>query len=671
LAFSPGFVREARQTLFDGYQRLFPRERKSAPAVVVSIDEYSLKKYGQWPWPRTLMATLVERISQMGALAIAFDVLFPEPDRYSPATFARTVTDLPGDVAQRLESLPSNDEYFARAVRGRGVVLPMAGEDAERIGVTRPFVGVPLRFHGDATLKLHRFARYIGNVPEVDAAAAGQGLISVDASDTNVRRVRVLAEIGGTAARALALESLRVATRTKVIDVYPRADGLMEIGLAEARIPVQSDGTVWLYFSRRTDPAVCERCVSAAEVLEGRLAPDTVLSKIALIGVTGLGLLDYKVTPYGEKVPGVEGHAQLIEQIIDGTYLVRPPWTSWLELLLLAVGGAVLVAVVPRRRVTTSVAVLGVVLALLAVGGLVAFRAAGVLLDVLSPGMGVVGVFGFMLASTLAETQRQRHALREAAARVAGELDAARRIQMGLLPRPREVFRGEHGFDLEALLEPARSVGGDFYDCFKLDDDRLFFVVADVAGKGMPAALFMALSMSVVRAAATRGRDSLGAVISGAAAEIESQNPESLFVTLFAAILDLSSGKLEYCNAGHPPPYSRRPNGTIERYPAADGPPLCVLSGFQYASGFRQLEAGEWLCVVTDGVTEATDENNALYGTQRLVDAMTRLRRGAPARELARGLREDVGIFSGDAPLADDLTLLTVCWTGPSSGRSA
>jgi len=662
-------VREARQTLFDVYQRVYPRERERAPAVVVSIDEYSLKKYGQWPWPRTLMAKLVERLSEMGALAIAFDVLFPEPDRYSPSTFATTATDLPADVARQLASLPGNDERFAWAVRGRGVVLAMAGENAEGVGVTRPFAGVPLRFFGDATLQLHRFARYIGNVPEVDAAAAGHGLISVDASDTNVRRVRVLAEIGGTAARALALESPRVATGTKVLNIYPRADGLMEIGLAGARIPVQADGTVWLYFSRRADPAVCERCVSAAEVFEGRLAPNTVLNKIALIGVTGLGLLDYKVTPYGEKVPGVEGHAQLIEQIMDSAYLVRPRWTSWLELLLLATGGAVLVAVVPRRRVATSIAVLGAVLALLAMGGLVAFRTGGILLDVLSPAVGVVGVFGFLLMSTLAETQRQRHALREAAARVAGELDAARRIQMGLLPRPREVFRGEHGFDLDALLEPARSVGGDFYDCFKLDDDRLFFVVADVAGKGMPAALFMALSMSVVRAAATRGRDSLGAVISRAAAEIESQNPESLFVTLFAAILDLSTGKLEYCNAGHPPPYARRPNGTIERYPAADGPPLCVLSGYRYTSGHRQLEVGEWLCVVTDGVTEATDENNALYGAQRLVDAMGRLRRGAPARELATGLREDVETFSGAAPLSDDLTLLTVCWTGPASAR--
>lgn len=668
LALSPNIVSKARQALFDAYQQLFPRERKSRPAVVVAIDEHSLKEYGQWPWPRTLMGELVERISRMGALAIGFDILFPEPDRYSPDALAGSLARLPGDIAQRMRSLPSNDERFAESIRGRGVVLAMAGEDG---GAARTFTSVPVRFHGDATPRLRAFHSYTGNVAELDRASAGHGLISIDASDTNVRRVNVLAEIGDVAAPALALETLRVATGTKVLDVRGRADGLLEVGLGDVQIPVQDDASLWLYFSRRADRAVCDRCVSAADVLNGRLAPDTMQAKIALIGVTGLGLLDYKVTPFGEKVPGVEGHAQFIEQVFDGAYLVRPGWTFWVELALLTSGGLTLVAIVPRRRVATSITVLGALLAGLAIAGIAVFRMAGVLLDVLAPGIGLVGVFGYLLIGTLAETQRQRHALREAAARVAGELDAARRIQMGLLPRPREVFRGEHGFDLEALLEPARSVGGDFYDCFKLDSDRLFFVVGDVAGKGMPAALFMALSMSVVRAAATRARDSLGAVISRAAAEIGSQNPESLFVTLFAAILDLDSGRLEYCNAGHPPPYARLPDGRIDRYPAAEGPPLCVLDGFEYKSRFRQLEIGEWLCVVTDGVIEATDATNALYGAQRLVDAMALLRRGAPARELAKGLREDVGLFSGSAPLSDDLTLLTVCWTGPASSLSA
>lgn len=665
LAAAPVFVTTARQALFDGYQQIFPRERKSRPVVVVSIDEHSLEAHGQWPWPRTLMAALVERISRMGALAIGFDILFPEPDRYSPGALAGSLPGLPGDLVQRMQSLPSNDERFAQAIHGRNVVLAMAGEEGgDGTGSDRSFTQVPVRFHGDAMPTLRRYSRHIGNVPELDRAAAGHGLISVDASDTQVRRVNVLAEVEHQSGRAFALEVLRVAVGATALEVRERAGGLLEIGLGDARIPVQENGSFWLYFSRRADPALCERCVAAADVLSGRLATDTMRDKVVLVGVTGLGLLDYKVNPFGEKVPGVEGHAQFIEQVFDGSYLVRPRWAFWLELLLLLSGGLILVAIVPRRRVSTSVASLGAVLVFFAAAGIAAFAVGGILVDVLAPGVGTLAVFGFLLTGTLAETQRQRHALREAAARVAGELDAARRIQMGLLPRPREVFRGEHGFDLEALLEPARSVGGDFYDCLKLDDDRLFFAVGDVSGKGMPAALFMALSMSVVRAAATRSRGSLGAVVSRAAAEIESQNPEFLFVTLFAAILDLRSGMLEFCNAGHPPAYARLPSGKIERYPDADGPPLCVLSGFEYTSRFRQLVAGEWLCVVTDGVTEATDDRNALYGTQRFVDAMTQLRYGAPAQELAMALRNDVGQFSGTAPLSDDLTLLTVCWTG-------
>ncbi len=665
LVASPGFVGELRQSLFDGYQRVFPRERKSAPAIVVEIDESSLLRFGQWPWPRTLMAKLVEKISGLGARAIGFDILFPEPDRYSPAALGRTLTQLPEDLVQRLETLPGNDERFAEAVRGRGVVLAVAGDDEIDPPGKRLPPSQPLREFGDATLHLKEFAGHIGNVPVLEKAAASRGLISIDASDTSVRRVRLLADVGGVEVRSLALEALRVATGVTALRLYPRPDGLRDIGLGDVRIPVQSDGSFWMYFSRRA----CNRCISAADVLTDRIAPAMLAGKIALVGVTGLGLLDYKVTPFGEKVPGVTGHAQIIEQIFDGSYLIRPPWTLPLELVLLGGGAWLLMIVVPRRRVGVSLAALLGLIALFAAAGLSAFRYGGVLLDVAWPGIGVVGIFAFLLTSALAEAERQRRALRDAAARLAGELEAARRIQMGLLPSPEEAFRGERGFELHALLEPARTVGGDFYECFKLDRHRLFFAVGDVSGKGMPAALFMALTKSIMRAAVVRGSEELGIMVSRAAAEIVPQNPEYLFVTLFAAILDLRDGGLEYCNAGHPPPYGRRVDGTIERYPAAGGPPLCVLTDFEYPTGYRTLQPGEWLCVVTDGVTEATDNESALYGTERLLSAIARAASGLTARDLSVSLREDVRQFSAGASLSDDLTLLVVRWNGAAAAQ--
>jgi serine phosphatase RsbU (regulator of sigma subunit) len=271
-----------------------------------------------------------------------------------------------------------------------------------------------------------------------------------------------------------------------------------------------------------------------------------------------------------------------------------------------------------------------------------------------------------LLAGALSEADRQRRQLREAAARSAGELEAARRIQTGLLPDPLALFAGESAFSLRAVVEPARSVGGDFYDCFRLDDGRLFLLVADVSGKGMPAALFMALCKATLKAAAISARGDPGNALRRAAVDIGRDNPEAFFVTVFAAALDPRSGRLDYCNAGHEPPYARRPDGPLERLPRAERPPIGVPDDFPFVTQTRQLAPGEWLCAVTDGVTEAMDESGALYGPARLEQALETLPAAAAPDQVLATVRDDVKRFVKSAPASDDLTLLALRW---SSGR--
>ncbi len=216
------------------------------------------------------------------------------------------------------------------------------------------------------------------------------------------------------------------------------------------------------------------------------------------------------------------------------------------------------------------------------------------LFDVAWPAIGTLAVFGAVVVGTLSEAERQRRQLREAAARMAGEVDAARRIQMGLLPDPSEALGPDRRFRLDALLEPARTVGGDFYDCFMIDENRVFFVVADVSGKGLPAALFMASVKSHLKSAALRG-GTVGEMLVRAQSEINRENPEQLFVTAFAAILDVRTGELEFSSAGHEPPFVRTPRGAPERFSTPEGPPLCVVPGFEYSHGVRRMQPGEWL----------------------------------------------------------------------------
>ncbi len=623
--------------LFDAYQRLAPRERKSAPVTIVEIDEMALARHGQWPWPRTLVAELISKVTQQGPAAIGLDILFPEPDRFSPAEVSRLVP-LPTELAARLEGLPSNDARLAQAIAGRNVVLAIAGLDEA------PATGAP---------PLRQYARHLSSVPEIDRAAAGHGLISVDVPERLVRRVPLVARVGEIPVAALALELWRVGSGARQFALSDAGGGLLTVEFADAAVPLQRDGSMWLRYSAH-DPA---RFVSAADVLAGAVDARLFKDKLVLVGVTGVGLLDYKATPLGEQVPGVELHAQLIEQIFDRTFLVRPGWALWLELALLAVGAAVLIALVPAARVRVSVTTLGVLLALF---GAVAFWSfsRGVLLDAAWPAIGLAGAFGVLLAATLSEADRQRRELREAAVRAAGELEAARRIQMGLLPDTALIESGPR-LALRALVQPARTVGGDFYDCFWLDESRLFFLVADVSDKGMPAALFMALCKATIKAAVISARGEPAAALRRAAEEIRRDNPETFFVTVFAATLHADTGRLVYCNAGHEPPYRRGTRGP-ERLPTAARPPVGVPQDYPFMSETLELAPGDWLCALTDGITEAMNPEGELYGAPRLEKLLAAL----PAQSSPSGINEavlaDVKRFVGEAAASDDLTLLTL-----------
>ena len=664
LAGEPPFVQALRQALFDSYQKIFPRERRSEPATIVAIDEHALEQFGQWPWPRTRVAQLISAIAAADPAAIGVDLLFPEPDRFSPAQIARDVEDLSTDVARRLRRLPSNDAALAAALRGHPVVLGIAGLEAPDPRFPRPPTAAPVLLVRADGLALREFGGQLQSLASIDAAAAGRGLLSVDPESSIIRRALGVARVGDVIVPAISIEMLRVATGAPLAIVGVDR-GQIEIRVGDIAVPAHADGRFWIRYGPH-DPG---RFVSAADVLDGSVPREKLERKLVLVGVTGLGLLDFQTTALGERVPGVEIHAQILEQIFDGAFLRRPASLHALEIALLAVTASMLAFAVPTLGVGASIGLYALAMGLLAWLGIAGFRQEGLLLDIAWPAIGATVVFGVVLAEALSEADEHRRRLREQAARVSGELESARRIQMGLLPAPRELFAKEARFSLDALLEPARTVGGDFYDCFMVDSNRLFFIVADVSGKGLPASLFMALSKTLLKSAARRA-DDVGGLMVRANAEVSRENPESLFITAFAAMLDTRTGTLEFCNAGHEPPFARTPGGRLERLVHAGGPPLCVMEGYAYPVEYRTLAPGEWICVVTDGVTEAMNEAGELYGAARLQRVLAALPADATPSQVLAAVRADVGRFVGAAEPSDDLTLLCVRWSGAGPSAS-
>jgi serine phosphatase RsbU (regulator of sigma subunit)/CHASE2 domain-containing sensor protein len=677
----PRWMAPLSEAWFDGCQRLFPREVAAMPATVIEVDGPSLAAFGRWPWPRSLLADLLLRVGELRPAVIGVDILMPEADPLSPERLLQRREPDTDPLAPVLGALPGNDVLLARALSAAPSVLAVAGMP-EMTGMALrapPFAvraGEAGIGAGDAPLPdIMRFAGALTSVDVVNRAAAGWGLVSADPVAGVIRSVPLVAAIDGTLIPAFAIEMLRVAAGAPALWLVRSGRAVQGVGIAKVLVPTAADGSVRLYFSHRD----ARRFVSAADVLNGRVDPERLRDKLVIVAVTSLGLGEYHYTPVGERMPGSEIHAQLLENLYEGTLLSRPAWGPALEAAVFAALAALLVWATPAWPPRRSLALALACVAALPLAAAGAFVAQRLLLDAVTPMLGLALVFGTMLVSTLTESARHRRSLeevvqlqREQHARLAGELDAGRRIQTAMLPRVESLGRDPR-LDLAVTMLPAREVGGDLYDFFRLGERHLFVLVGDVAGKGLSASIFMAVSKALVKSATLRlGLVEPGALMSAANAEVSRDNPELLFVTAFAAIIDLETGGVVYCNAGHEDPFRIAPgDAAAGRLGGGDGPPLCAVDDFAYRGARAQLKAGELVCIVTDGVTEARSPENALYGSARIAALLrTGAFAGDPARAVVDALVADVTRFASGAAQADDLTVLALRWNGPATRAS-
>ena len=242
--------------------------------------------------------------------------------------------------------------------------------------------------------------------------------------------------------------------------------------------------------------------------------------------------------------------------------------------------------------------------------------------------------------------------------RIGAELDVARHIQASMLPCIFPAFPERHEFDIFASMTPAKEVGGDFYDFFLVDDDHLAVVMADVSGKGVPAALFMMISKTLLKSAAQSGL-SPKAVLEKVNDQLCENNDAEMFVTVWLGILEISTGKMKCANAGHEYPAIMRKGGDFELFKDKHGFVLAGMEGARYREYELELHAGDRLVVYTDGVPEATNGANTLYGTDRMISALNGARDGS-CRQMLEALHRDVDSFVDGADQFDDITMLCI-----------
>ncbi|MBQ9384337.1 MAG: SpoIIE family protein phosphatase [Ruminiclostridium sp.] len=252
--------------------------------------------------------------------------------------------------------------------------------------------------------------------------------------------------------------------------------------------------------------------------------------------------------------------------------------------------------------------------------------------------------------------------------RISAELNVATQIQADMLPSIFPAFPDRNEFDIYATMNPAKEVGGDFYDFFLIDDDHLAMVMADVSGKGVPAALFMVIAKTIIKNHAQLGELSPAKVLMQANEQLCEGNEAELFVTVWLGILEISTGKGKAANAGHEHPALRRKDGKFELIQYRHSPAVATMDGIRFKEHDFELYPGDTLFVYTDGVAEATDAHNELYGGDRMIDALNKDPNASP-KELLATVKKSVDEFVGEAPQFDDITMLGLKYFGAEGNK--
>ena len=411
----PPPLQEVRLRSFDLFQVLRPREQQAlSPVVIVDIDEASLKEIGQWPWPRTVVADLVTKLKEQGAVAIGFDIIFAEPDRMSPAVAAESFRGLDDETRSKLASLPSNDEVLADAKKRARVIVGPSGSplspprsDTEKALQTGFAIIGP-----DPTPLLVTFKGLLRNVPLIEQAAAGRGVLSIDPDrDGIIRRVPVILTAQDVLVPSLAMEMLRVVTGSGAIQVRADEAGVQSVGVRGLAVPTDNRGRVWVHFNKIDR----ERSyVSAKDLLQGRLPPDRVRGRLVLVGTSAIGLFDIKTTPVDAAMPGVEVHAQILESVLTKAQLAPVPDAIGAEIVIAVLLGLAIIVAAPALS-PTVVVVLGAAM----VAGLVGlswylFAMHSLLLDFTYPLMSSWLIYLVLTFVNYFREQRQRQQIRSA-----------------------------------------------------------------------------------------------------------------------------------------------------------------------------------------------------------------------------------------------------------------
>ncbi len=645
---NPAFIKSVSYLSFDLYQKIFAKEKESE-VIIIDIDEQSLGKFGQFPWNRKVFAKILDQLNSSNPKAIGFDIFFTEKDKQSPEAIIKSYGLIPSDVAD-IQNLKSPDDIFSNKLKESKSIIAVLGSNVpSHSNYNRKAKARFLSKGGDPKDFTYSYPHSIGSLEKLEKNVKGLGSISfLDQLDGIIRSLPLIVQFDKKIYPTMGLEMVRVGSKQKNIYVELNEVGIKRISARPYKIDSDPNGIIWIKYKKSNK----KQFISAGDVYDGKFQSNFFKDKYVLIGASAQGLFDLVKTPLGITVPGVEVHANVIENILDNSYLTRNPNTYIFELLFSIIVALITFILSQKIKPKYSLSIFfGNILAIIVIGfSIYKFRSE--LIDFSYPIFIVTITFLTGLYFRFIEENKMALANLQKEAKLLKERELAAGVQKSLFP---DISKFENF--IFAKNVPARDVSGDYFDVVRATPEEYFFTLADVSGKGVKAGMYMAKASSIFRTL-TNLKFPLEKVVFGVNNELVEAKFKGMFVTAVFGKLNIKTGEMVFINAGHESILTFDENKNYE-YIKSDMPPIGIVKYFTESmvkSNTLNLKDKTFV-VYTDGVTEGYMKNGEELGAEGVQNIINEMSQVTP-KSIVESIEKELNW--GAEKLRDDITCMAI-----------
>ena len=647
---NPGFIKSISFLSFDLFQKIIPLKKESSKVVIVDIDEKSLGKFGQFPWNRSIFAKIIENINREKPKAIGFDIFFTEKDKQAPEEIIRAYNINENAVLDYLKNIESHDEKFRQELNLSNSVLAVFGSNVPSKGTyDRSAKAKFFSKGGDPNNFTYSFPYSIGSLEKLENSSTGLGSISfLDQSDGIIRSIPLIVQLKKKLYPTLGLEMIRVGSKQKNIFVELNEVGIKKLNVRPFKISSDPNGLIWIRYKKTQK----SQYISASSVYDEKFEEDFFKDKYVLIGASAQGLFDLVKIPLGITIPGVEVHANVIENILDSSYLIRNPNVYIFELLFSIIIAFITFYFSQNIKPKYSLLIFFSSMISVILIGFVFFLLRSELIDFSYPIFMVAVIFlaglyfRFLKENELAIENLQKQAVLKKERELAGE------VQKRLFPETKKFEKFVYAKNI-----PARDVSGDYYDIIEINENEFYFTLADVSGKGVRSGMLMAKASSIFRTLANLSLP-LEKNVYLVNNEIVEAKFKGMFVTAVFGKMNVSNGEIEIINAGHENIMLLDESKNFE-FIKADLPPIGIIkhSSEKIVKKRNFNIKNKTFIVYSDGVTEGYLKNGQMLGVEGIKEIILNIKEINP-KNIINNIVDTLNF--DQAKLRDDITCLCI-----------